>query len=472
MEIYNATNSTLIEGSNSDDFIENVASSVTILAYNGDDTVEHNYNNSSSLAKVYIDGGKGNDLISGTNPRYYDSTIYGGEGNDSIFATTKSAAGTRNTFFNGDAGNDTISVYTKHYAATLSGGAGDDFISVSGGGDGVGGASYNYNFIRGDAGNDTVYSNATYFEINSGDGNDYIALEGGGSYNTILSGKGDDTIRLSSMNNIVNYGAGTGNDVIFGFNTSDTLKLAESKIVSIGTLGDDVIICTGEKDSLTIKDGADRTLNIQLANGKFMSTVISDSILKLSGTANADSIRSFLDSVIIDAGAGNDSVSISGSAFYQYSGGSLTLKKAKDISFKLKIGNGSAISTVIGSSSDDGEDSLPTGISVKSAVLTANAKFTGSKIDAADYSGVTKITASAVTKNISIVGTAAANSIVGGKGSDIFVYESGNDLITDYVAGQDKIKISSGSITDASLSGSNVILTTGSGNITVICPPV
>ena len=40
-------------------------------------------------------------------------------------------------------------------------------------------------------------------------------------------------------------------------------------------------------------------------------------------------------------------------------------------------------------------------------------------------------------------------------------------MITDYTAGQDKIKISSGTISKTSCSGSNVIFTVGSGTLTV-----
>ena len=64
-------------------------------------------------------------------------------------------------------------------------------------------------------------------------------------------------------------------------------------------------------------------------------------------------------------------------------------------------------------------------------------------------------------------GGAGNNTLTGGKGNDIFVYEGGSDLIADYTTGQDKIKLASASITGAYLSSSNLILTTSSGNITV-----
>ena len=60
------------------------------------------------------------------------------------------------------------------------------------------------------------------------------------------------------------------------------------------------------------------------------------------------------------------------------------------------------------------------------------------------------------------------DTLIGGKGNDVFIYSknSGNDVITDYEAG-DKIKISGGKISKSNVSGSDVILTVGTGSLTV-----
>ncbi|MBR6013718.1 MAG: hypothetical protein IK062_08055, partial [Selenomonadaceae bacterium] len=57
--------------------------------------------------------------------------------------------------------------------------------------------------------------------------------------------------------------------------------------------------------------------------------------------------------------------------------------------------------------------------------------------------------------------------LTGGKGKDIFIFSEGNDTITDYTAGQDKIKISSGKISKTTVNGKDVIFTIGKGSITV-----
>ena len=55
--------------------------------------------------------------------------------------------------------------------------------------------------------------------------------------------------------------------------------------------------------------------------------------------------------------------------------------------------------------------------------------------------------------------------MTGGNGDDIFIYNSGNDVITDYTSG-DKISIG-GSISKSSVKGSDVILTIGKNTLTV-----
>ena len=77
--------------------------------------------------------------------------------------------------------------------------------------------------------------------------------------------------------------------------------------------------------------------------------------------------------------------------------------------------------------------------------------------------------------NDSLSGGTGADTLVGGKGNDtltggsgrnVFVFGEGDgkDIITDYIAGVDSIKLTSGSITSSSLSGNDVILNTGSSS--------
>ena len=90
-------------------------------------------------------------------------------------------------------------------------------------------------------------------------------------------------------------------------------------------------------------------------------------------------------------------------------------------------------------------------------------------------SAVVSIDGSAVTSGAEITGYTRAEKINGGKGeniltggdgSDVFINEGGNDTITDYAAGKDKIKFSE-EITNTEVSGGDVIFETASGKVTV-----
>ena len=165
-------------------------------------------------------------------------------------------------------------------------------------------------------------------------------------------------------------------------------------------------------------------------------------------------------------------------------GGKITIQNGKDKEITFIDSNGKEFKQVYPANDNpEPNDSLTTGMLVKSSVLTATNKFTGNKIDLANYPNVTKINASTITQSVNIVGNSSSNSIKGGKGADtisggsgndtltggigtdLFVYSSGNDVITDYKVGEDKIKI--GTIIKSSVKGSDVILTTGNGTLTV-----
>ncbi|MBR4904662.1 MAG: hypothetical protein IKZ53_08315 [Selenomonadaceae bacterium] len=71
--------------------------------------------------------------------------------------------------------------------------------------------------------------------------------------------------------------------------------------------------------------------------------------------------------------------------------------------------------------------------------------------------------------NDTLFGNKGNDSLWGGDGADVFYYEKGdgNDLIFDYVAGEDKIFLASGSISKVMMSGSNVTFKIGTGSIKV-----
>ena len=72
--------------------------------------------------------------------------------------------------------------------------------------------------------------------------------------------------------------------------------------------------------------------------------------------------------------------------------------------------------------------------------------------------------------NDTLVGGLGNDTLTGGSGKDVFYYANGdgNDIILDYVSSEDKIKISSGSVSNYSVSGGkDAILKVGNGKITL-----
>ena len=223
--------------------------------------------------------------------------------------------------------------------------------------------------------------------------------------------------------------------------------------------------------------------------------------------------------VVTDYSEGEDSISVSGGVTDSKLSGSDVILTTDGGTIKVKDGASKAI-TVNGTASVYG---VPVGLTYNAAgtVATLNNAFNGT-LNAGDYySTVKTITAASRTKAVNITGNALANvirgskggdtlrggtgkdslygnagndslsgdagndylnggagddtlrggagndSLTGGAGSDVFIYSGGNDTITDYSVGVDSIRLSSGSVTNSSISGSDVILCVGSGSITV-----
>ncbi len=68
-----------------------------------------------------------------------------------------------------------------------------------------------------------------------------------------------------------------------------------------------------------------------------------------------------------------------------------------------------------------------------------------------------------------LVGGKGKDTLTGGNGKNLFVYANGDghDVITDYVSGQDTIKISSGEVSEYATDDDDVIFYVGNGSITV-----
>lgn len=161
-----------------------------------------------SLTSIKVDGGNGNDTITGS-PTYGDSLI-GGDGADVL---------------NGQGGNDTID-----------GGDGTDSIIGGDGNDSLIGEDGN-DTITGDLGNDTILGGNHQDSLNGGDGND--SIDAGQSNDTVLGGIGNDTINGSDGQDLLS--GEVGNDSIFGGAGNDTINGGDDDDTVTGQAGNDVV---------------------------------------------------------------------------------------------------------------------------------------------------------------------------------------------------------------------------------------
>ena len=270
--------------------------------------------------------------------------------------------------------------------------------------------------IYGDGDDDSIYVGADSKVENGGHeiygeaGNDVIYLTNVDK-NTISGGKGNDIIILENSNNqLIIYGNSDGNDIIFGYNETDKIRLAATTYSTI----------EGEKD-ITIKSGSG-SIVLSDAKGKKLN------ISSRYDVKNATSVT-LSDTTVTPFKIGSNIVNIDAT------------KRTKPI----KI-NGNTLANIINGGSDS--DSIYGGTGNDSILGNAgNDKLYGE--------------AGADTLN----GGKGNDTLTGGAGNDVFIYKSGqgNDIVTDYSTG-DKVSITGGKYTRSTV-GNDVKFTVGTGSI-------
>lgn len=330
-------------------------------------------------------GSQYNDTIIGDG---FNNLIEGNTGNDTL---------------DGGLGVDTVSYRSAAAAVTVNlangtatGGAGADSLV---GFENIYGSAYADN-LTGDAGNNVIEGGAGADIIDGGAGDDFLYGTSVGvssldidtvSYASAAAGVTVNLSTLTAQNTV-----GAGIDVLAGFTNlsgsafNDTLTGDGSANAISGGNGNDTILGGGGNDTLDGGNGDDR----------------------LDGGAGNDTMT---------GGAGNDTYVVDSVSDVVTEG----------------AGNGS------------GTDTIST--SLNSYTLAANLEnltYTG----VAAFTGIGNASANVITGSTNadrITGLAGADTLTGGSGADTFIYtataESGTglrDLITDFVAGTDKLDLS------------------------------
>ena len=285
----------------------------------------------------------------------------------------------------------------------------------------------------------------------------------------------------------------TSNTLLSGTSGDDFIHDEFSKNVTINSGDGDDSIYADNDNYVTINTGA----------GNDSVVAIASNHLTINTGTGRDYIYSFADDITINAGEGDDTISLNSDFaernVIQYKSGDGNDKiygfKSDDTlqiigsSYFNTMRNGSYVIITVdsgfislkGASNLSSVNIIRTEGNSDNATLLTVTNSTKSPLTVG--SAVKTINATARTKAIKITGNKLANSIVGGKGADtlnggkgndtltggagndIFIYGGGNDIITDYAAG-DKISIGS-AISKATVSGNDVVFTIGSCKLTV-----
>ena len=277
-------------------------------------------------------------------------------------------------------------------------------------------AAYSSNITKVNATNLTngvmIIGNERANSISSGSGNDTIS--GNVGNDTILGGEGNDAIYGDAGNDIIK--GGDGNDTLYGGSGTDTFYGGE---------GNDVFVHNSNNEYI------------------FDYTVGKDKIKLTYDDISASSVK------------GSDVILTVGTGF-------ITVKGGKNKKITVTDTFGKTTRKIYGPSSSS--TTLTVTNSTKSPVTVDSAIKT---INASTRTTAVKITGNSLANTI--YGGKGNDTLTGGGGNDVFIYanDGGNDVITDYTTNQDKIKISSGTISKTSINGSDAVLKVGTGSVKV-----
>ena len=348
--------------------------------------------------------------------------------------------------------------------------------------------------ITGTTLSDNISNGASNVTINALGGNDTIhATLSGGIWGLnrgveVNAGEGDDYISLVGGNNKIFYNNGDGNDTICGVTSRDTINIFGATYTR-STISNDVLLTVGN-GSIRLEDA--RGVNLNVVNNTTDSTPADTKLITLTegddfysnslegATIQAqggnDTIQNDADNVSIAGGKGNDSISLSSGASNNvivYNAGdgndtiegfneTSTLKVAQgnysttrsDDDIIVKVGDGSiklVDAANLSSINIEGDlavltniildDTATSPMTLDASTETADAsertikiKITGNDLDNSIIGG---------KKNDTLNGAGGNDTLTGGKGRNTFIYNSGNDLITDYKEKKDRINLSS-----------------------------
>ncbi|MBC2775834.1 hypothetical protein H6M51_23515, partial [Rhizobium sp. AQ_MP] len=332
---------------------------------------------------IEIEGGKGNDVLQGSNAQ--GDKISGGDGSDAI---------------SGLGGDDDIS-----------GGNGDDRIWGGEGNDLIRG-DWGKDTIYGGNGNDTIYGGGDDDVLDGGAGNDALdggdgndVLTGGTGTNSLFGGKGNDVLGGDSATQTTAFDGGEGIDTLHVKSPGSkvTVNLATGTITGGHYNGSTVVgieNVENKSPNSAVEFIGDNADNILIGGNK-------DDVL--SGGAGDDLLR---------GGDGNDALT-GGTGTNSLFGG-----KGNDV-----LGGDSATQTT----AFDGGEGIDT-LHVKSpgskvTVNLATGTITGGHYNGSTVVGIENVENKSPNSAVEFIGDNADNILIGGNKDDVLSGGAGDDLL-------------------------------------------
>ena len=478
---------------NADYNIVNDTANTSIKTFYGNDTI------TNSASNVTIDTGAGNDSIigGGTNNFY----IWSG-GNDTVknFGATDTLSVTSEKFYRETEGDDVFFRSDDGYVL-LTGAANLSTINVRGNEitaaerERLAITNSNNSIVTAESLYKVIDASARTKAVNiTGNVNDN-SISGGTGNDTLNGGKGNDTLTGGKGNDVFIYGA--GNDVITDYGLGKDRISVGTAIENFSADGSDFIFDFSSGDRLTLTDGASKKISVVsgsttkiYGDGGIFSTA-QTAITLSSSTKNftADSKLVSIDAsktdgatitgntkanritfgdganVFIWSKGGNDTLEHFGVDDLLNVNGTVSDGSVKGGNTFLKIGSNTITirdSAQISLMDNSGERFFESGIFYSSDRTSATLGSAVNDFNAAS-TNVNAVTGNAKANKF-YTGTAGV-TLTGGKGNDTF-FCGGNDFITDYGVGSDRISLSS-AIKNVSVNGKDLTLGFDNGNVTL-----
>ena len=463
----------IIQGNAGANIIDAGAGDDTIMAGDGKDTVLAGDGND------YVEGGSGDDLISGDagNDELIGGTgkdvMTGGDGNDYVYGgdqddTIYASAGRDHLY--GDAGADTYNVSELYlFGATVDLGHGkatqgagniaylDGFENIVG--------SSNADSLTGNAGNNVIDGGNGADKMYGGNGDDTYVVDDTGdkvteSADATLGGVDEVTtyVNFTLGNYIENLTLldtdninGTGNSLDNLITGNDGNNMLDGKAGSdtlIGGLGDDTYTVDVATDTIVELPG-EGTDTVKAAFNYTLATDLENLVLtgtgdfSATGNAGNNTLTGNTGNNILDGGSGADTMS----------GGA-----GNDTYIVDNAGD------IVNDFSNSGTDTILSSVTYS---------LVGRFVETLQLTGSSNINATGNSSANTLIGNTGNNSLTGGAGADIFLFQTAShaDTITDF-------KSSEGDSIDASAyhavahtvtaSGTSVLIDFGGGNVVTV----